>query len=487
MMTSQPQKTFLFTDARHILCGDLRWSTPEGTPVPLIAPPAPQIDVQAHSGWLPCGIRLVAQKAKKTDPLPAGTKIGRIVFDHGLYRSWFLNPVYPAGRNYGAYSEDPALGLEICYTESKNGYDWTVPKGSPIDTKGCSGFDAFTFFIDPNGKSDEHYKAVFLGVPPKSDWPKLWHEYQKLPAYYRDLRLGPQEMACMYAAVSPDGITWKSTPGFLMIHKSDTDTTVTYNSDLQRYVMYTRLYKQNRRWVARTLSEDFYHWTPVEPLLLPPLDGPFSDDIYTNDYTTYPGEPGYHLLFPMIYHRYTQTSETQLYSSEDGLNWLKVPGGPVVVPGPVGDWDSEYIYTGNDLVPFGSDHIGMRYMATRFPHKYPRWPNVLEAGRTGWVTWPKGRLAAVVADEEGEFYMPMTIPAGKTLRANVRTQKAGMLRVALHDIPGRSIEECTPISGDHLDAPVHWNGDPAIPVDPGRTILLHFKLRAAELFGLEWV
>jgi hypothetical protein len=486
-MNSHIQKTYLFTDARHIFCGDLGWVSPQGKPVPLIAPPEPPVDVQAHSGWLPQGIHLMAQKAEKTDPLPANVKLGRVIFDQGLYRSWFLNPRYPAGKNYGAYSEDAALSLEICYTESKNGYDWAVPKGSSIDVKGCTGFDAFTFFIDPNGKHEERYKAIYLGVPPKSEWPKLWAEYQKLPAYYRDLRLGPHEMACMYAAVSPDGLTWKSAPGFLMVHKSDTDTTVTYNPDLGRYIMYTRLYKQNRRWVARTVSEDFYHWSPVEPLILPPLDGPLSDDIYTNGYTAYPGEPGYHLLFPMVYHRFTQTSETQLYSSEDGLNWLKVPGGPVVSPGPVGDWDSEYLHTGNDLVPFGPDRVAMRYSATSFPHKYPRWPNVLDAMRTGWVTWEKGRLAAVVAEEEGEFFMPMAIPAGKTLHANVRTRKAGMLRIALHDIPGRSLEDADPILGDHVTAPVHWKGDASIPVEPGRTIVLHVKLRAAELFGLEWI
>jgi len=486
-MSSSQQKTFLFTDARHILCADLGWFSPEGKPLPLIAPPSPQVDAIARTGWVPRGIRLQAQKADKTNPLPPGTRLGRVIFDGGVYRSWIIKPTYPPGRDFGAYSEDSVASLEICSLESRNGVDWTSPKASTIDAQGCTGFDGFTVFVDPAGKPDERYKAVFLANPPKSDWPRLWSEYQKLPSYYRDLRLGPNEMVCMYAAVSPDGITWKSVPGHLMVHKSDTDTTVTYNPDLGRYVMYTRLYKQNRRWVARAMAEDFYHWGPVEPLLLPRLDGPLSDDIYTNGYTTYPGEPSYHLMFPMIYHRYTQTSEVQLCSSEDGLNWLNVPGGPVISPGDVGAWDSEYIHIGNDLVPFGQDRVALRYHATSYPHKYPRWQSVLDAGRVGWVTWPKGRLCAVIADEEGEFYMPVTVPPCRELCVNVRTRKAGMVRVALHDIPGRSIEDCHPISGDHAAATVRWKDQSTIPVEPGRTILLHFTLRAAELFSLEWI
>ena len=481
------QKTYLFTDARHILCGDLGWFSPDGTHIRLIDPPKPVVNLHARPGWVPYGIRLAAQKAEKTDPFPVGTTLGKVIFDEGMYRSWTIKPAYPPGRNFGCYSEDAAVALELQHTESKNGYDWSAPQACALDPRGGTGFDAFTVFKDPHGKPDERYKAVYLGVPPKSDWPKLWDQYQKLPPYYRDTRLGPHEMACMYGAVSPDGIHWKALPGILMIHKSDTDTTIAWNENIRRYVMYTRLYKQNRRRVAKATSEDFYRWSPVEPLLLPPLDGPLSNDIYTNAYTAYPGLSDYHLMFPMIYHRFSQTSEVQLYSSDDGLNWLNVPGGPVVSPGRTDEWDGEFLSVGNDLVPFGPDRVALRYFATAYPHKYPRWPEVLDASRCAWAYWPKGRLSAVVADEVGEFYTHGVRPEGKELRLNVRTRKAGCVQVGLVDIPGRSADDGDPISGDGPSRPVTWAGRTTLQVPENKDVVLHFRLRAAELFGFEWV
>jgi hypothetical protein len=192
-------------------------------------------------------------------------------------------------------------------------------------------------------------------------------------------------------------------------------------------------------------------------------------------------------MFPMVYHRYTQTSDVRLFSSADGICWSEVPGGPVLKPGAVGEWDSEFIHAGKDLVPLGDDRIGIPYHGTSFPHKYPRWKGVLSAGRSTWAWWPKGRLCAVVASEEGEFATFPTTPAGRGLTLNVRTQRAGEVRVGLIGVDGRRAEDCDPIFGDHLAAPVHWKGGSDIGVKEGSSVTLHFKLRAAEVFGFEWV
>lgn len=486
--TTSPQRTVLFTDLRHIRCGDLEWYAPDGSRLPLIAPPQPQSEAYARTGYVPHGIRLVAQRGTKTEPLPNDTRLGRVTYENGVYRSWYLDVQYPPGRNFGSYSKDMPVSVSVCSRESPDGFEWREPKRCPIDVPGQTSLDGFTFFVDPKGDAAERYKAVYTAVPPEQEWPSLWGKFQLVHPRHKDHRLTEKRIYGIYGLVSPDGIHWQPIREPLLVHLSDTDTSVYYDSWIDRYVMYTRLYWQERRWIGRAEAQDFCDWGPVEPLIWPSLDEPFSYDIYTNGRTEYPGLPGYHLMFPMVYHRNTQTSEVHLFSSTDGICWNRVPGGPVLSPGKPGDWDSEFIHSGGDLVPLGNSRIGNLYHGTSFPHKYPRWDGVLRAGRTAWAWWPKGRICAIVADEQGEFYTFPLVPAGRELRLNVRVRRGGEVRVGLVGIDGRTAEtDCASIYGDHLALPVHWNGQSDIGARDGDPVTLHFKLRSAELFGVEWV
>ncbi len=70
VVPTPPQETILFTDLRHICCGDLEWLSPMGDKLPLIAPLEPPVDAHARTGFVPHGVRLVAPQATKTDRLP---------------------------------------------------------------------------------------------------------------------------------------------------------------------------------------------------------------------------------------------------------------------------------------------------------------------------------------------------------------------------------------------------------------------------------
>jgi hypothetical protein len=479
-------KAVLFTDARHIRCGDLEWRSPAGERLPVAGPPEPQVEAQAHPGSLPRGIRLEAQPAEKTEPLRTGPP-GRVIHEGGVYRSWGLAVEYPPGQNLGAYATALPSAVAIRYAESQDGFAWEEKARCAIAVPGQKAFDGYTFFVDPQAPAAERYKAVYTAWPPAEERPALWQRYQQVHPRHKDLRLREDHLYCLYGLVSADGLHWQPLRDPLLVHHSDTDTTVYCDAWLGRYVMYTRLYWQERRWVGRAEAEDFRRWGPVEPLLWPSLKGLLSDDIYTNCRTEYPGLPHYHLMFPMVYHRHDQTSQISLYSSADGICWMEVPGGPVIAPGEGGAWDREYIFAGNDLVALGQDRVALRYSGTSFPHKYPRWPGVLAAGRTAWAWWPKGRLAGVVADQEGEFFTFPMAPAGRQLRLNLRTRRAGQVRVGVVGAAGRSVEECAPLAGDHLALPVCWKGETDIGAPEGQPVALHFKLRAAAVFGFEWV
>ncbi|MHB0936562.1 MAG: hypothetical protein ACYC6A_09250 [Armatimonadota bacterium] len=481
------QQRCLFTDFRHIMCGDLEWRAKGGAAVPVAGPPSPPAPVTADPTWVADGIRLVAQPAQKTDPLPPGTPRGaRVMHENGIYRSWSIKADYPPGQDLGSYSHKAAETVAIVYTESTDGFDWTEQARSPIIPRGVAGFDGFTVFVDPHGAASERYKAVYMASVPEDQHEAIRAQYRQRHPRYQDWRILERAVPyAIYAAVSPDGLHWESLPEPVMIHYSDTDTTVLWDEWLGKYVMYTRMYPFDRRVIARAETDDFRQWGPVSPLIWPGLEDPHVD-IYLNAYSAYPNLPAYRFMFPMFYHRDNQRSDVRLFSSADGLVWNQVPGGPVIVPGESGAWDSEFIQAGKDIVPFGAGRVAVPYAGTPYPHKYPRWQHVLESHRGGWAWWPEGRLCALTAEKDGSFFTFRLQPAGRTLKLNLRTAAAGEVSVGLFETPGRSVAECSPLTGDDPAMTVHWGDQTDIGSPEGQPVILQFKLRHAELFGFEW-
>ena len=61
------QRRYLFTDVRHIHCGELEWYSPDGNLLPLTAPPEPPVDAHAKTGFVPHGVRLTCHPAGKPE------------------------------------------------------------------------------------------------------------------------------------------------------------------------------------------------------------------------------------------------------------------------------------------------------------------------------------------------------------------------------------------------------------------------------------
>ena len=499
--SDSPQKTLLFLDQRHIVCGHLRWVSPDGEPYSVyprdFQPPA---DAISRKRLIAHGLRLVAQQAAKHEPASRGEGIpARVMYGDGVYRSW----------NYDPQAEG------ILYRESEDGFAWKAPVECVLETHGERPVGEGSVFMDPVAPAEERYKFVYNARVPVAQREAILGQVAAMPAAYRDNRLldrGAIELlAATYGAVSSDGFHWQGIPKPLLLHKADTDANGYYDAPLKKYVIYSRLYRQDRRWVGRAESDDFREWGPLMPLIRPPLEGPLHDDIYTNAHTLYPGSPEYHLMFPMTYHRHDESSEVHLYTSEEGVSWGRVPGGPVLSPGAPGEWDGEFIVAGRDLVPLGTDRVALPYHGTSYPHKYPRWPNVLSASRSAWASWPRGRLCALTADADGAFSTLPLGAAGRRLRVNARVRRGGEIRIGVErlpaeatedttavpraaastepcppDAPARTVEDCDPIFGDHLDRVLSWQGEADIGLREGEKVRLHVRMRSAELFALEW-
>lgn len=477
----------LFFDWRHIQAGYLSWRNDAGETVPLTHPPEPPVALHAVPQRVPHGVRLEAQPARKTGPMDEWKGWGRIIWDEGVYRTWYFKINGGSKLGSGSVADlDRPDTVVICTAQSPDGFMWEEEELHALDLGGQHHFDGLTFLVDPAGPAEERYKFVYCALPPAERIPGLLEAYCRLNPTFRDERIGPNRCYCLFALTSPDGRRWTAHHEPLMVHGSDTDTTVTYDPALGQYVLYTRTFRSDRRGIGRAESDDFWHWSPVRPLLWAPLDSPADHDIYLNGYTTYPAAPEYHLLFPMYYHRFTERSDVRLCSSADNVTWAPVPGRPVLECGAPGEWDSEFLGSGKDLLPFGRDQVAMPYSGTTYPHKYPRWPHVFDAWKQGWAVWDRDRLSALVADREGEVWTLPQPPGGRRLRVNARVAKGGLIQVGVEKLAGHGVEECDPIVGDRLDHVVSWRGEDRLELTAEEPVVLHLRLRSAELFAVEW-
>ncbi len=485
-----PRHKILFFDWRDISCGVLKWMTPDGRHYSVEQrDPPPRVECHADSSDCAYGIRLAAQPARKTQPYREWLGWGRIIYHEGRYRTWRLEVDGHGKFCSGCMAHRVAPNvITVVAEESDDGFDWKTVGRCEIDVTGQEHYDGFTFMIDDHGRPEERYKIVYMAWPPKDVYERLLAEYLKRRPCHQDWRTLMGRPDSQYVITSPDGLNWTPHHEPLMLHMSDTDTSLFYDEWWGKYVMYVRISHNGGRAVGRTESDDFWHWGPIYPVVWPRLDGPVNNDIYLNGYTSYPGMPEYRLMFPNFYRRFNEQSEIRLYSSIDGIAWDQVPGSPVIVPGEPGEWDTEFLCGGKDLVPFDNGtKIAIPYAGTTFPHKYPRWPNVYDAWQQGWAWWPKDRLCAIAADQHGEFRTVQITPAGREMRLNFRAPRGGEVRVGIQGVRGRSVDDCDPMHGDFIDRVVTWKGRADMGVPDGRPIVLHFKLRSAELFAVEWV
>ena len=143
---------------------------------------------------------------------------------------------------------------------------------------------------------------------------------------------------------------------------------------------------------------------------------------------------------------------------------------------------------GCGLTALPGERLGAPFLGFSIPHKYPR---VIPIGEIALAMWPKGRLAALEAPEEGELALCPLQVGGTRMRLNVQTQRAGHVLVEAADekgkaLSGRSFADADPVIGDFLSKEVTWRGDAAIGAPAGSVVVLRFRMRAAKIFGLEF-
>ncbi|MEK9136925.1 MAG: hypothetical protein AAB393_07370, partial [Bacteroidota bacterium] len=219
----------LFTDWRFIDAGLPSYVDEEGVAVPLKG------DGHLRPVWyrginVPCGIRIIAEKPVKSEPVegPIGASV---IYDEGRYRSW-------SGANY---------------SESEDGFHWRRPS-LPGEADGRernalffdrTGIHGPGVFVDPSAPESERYKMVYMS--------ELGHGREELREAIHEAfkRERPHDIDpvftvrggidALFGAVSADGLYWKPIEEPFLLHMSDNPNTMYYDTRLQKYVLYTRV------------------------------------------------------------------------------------------------------------------------------------------------------------------------------------------------------------------------------------------------------
>lgn len=500
---SLPSNVIYFTDWRYVYPGAVGWKTADGESGRLWS----KEDVPGGFHWqptdMPRGICIRAQEAEKSEFFITQDKSWErfiiwctLIHDQGRHRLW-----YGACPPSGFDTPVPNLADLLCYAESDDGFNWKKPAlgisdfegetqtnivfGGPL--AGENGHHGGTVFVDPSAPAAERYKLIYMGRATDEEFEACKRERPDEMDPF-GIRRGRGYVFGVYGATSPDGLNWTRLPGPLVLQNSDTQTTAAYDAVLKKYVAYFRTWYFDRRCVGRSETDDFRRWPMPENILCPDATLTPSEQWYTNAKTLYPGTSDYHLMFPALYRVSDDSMEVHVFSSADDINWSAVPGGPVLRPGAAGEKDAGCVAMGCGLVPLPGDRVAAPFLGFPIPHKYPR---VIPIGDIAYATWPRGRLAALEAPEEGEFALsPLRIEATRVL-VNVQTRRAGHVLVEAADekgnpLPGRTFADADPITGDYLSHEVTWRGRADIRHVAGAALRLRFRMSAAKLFSVEF-
>lgn len=294
----------------------------------------------------------------------------------------------------------------------------------------------------------------------------------------------------MTFSFSPDGINWRTVMPPVIAGDGETNTLALdpFNSAYvltmrsQAYVNFcSRWGREWKRHIALCRSRDLVHWTPPRTVIEVDEQDPDDAQIYRATVVAY--GHGYLALLLMFY-THEMTLDVQLAFSRDLMNWQRVGGrAPILERGPEGSWDSKHVLFSNSQPHDEGDVIRFWYGGKDAPH--------YQAGHAGFGTATLRRDGFVCIEAGGRSGSAVTVPFRwdelSGIELNVDASD-GAASVELLDedgrpTPGFSRNDCEPITGDHIRAPVRFKGD--IRRLAGRELRLRFHLTNARLFAFK--
>ncbi len=433
---------------------------------------------------------------------------GSVIREGGRFRMW-----------YQAWPEDwdGEDVVAVACAESEDGLNWRRPDYGLIDCGGSRHnhltdlpFHSPTIFIDPHAAPEARYRALGYTAPKKLG-ERYSHQVSR-PGYY--------------SAHSADGIHWQLEGADPLWPHSDVITAAwDPQADCARIAlkisgraagMYRRRFF-GAEWAAgqatapvSTLIPDEhddtnarargFHTADYYGVGLMPTQGPTIGFLWNFRHQT---PLGHHPPL-MAYYGWTGTVDLSVvYQLERGGRWFHLPGRPDwlrALDAP--SWARGALYTSSSPVEVGEE-TWLYFTGTKDRHgwcghevDYNAYIKAAAAqggfARIGLAKWRRHRIMGYQAVLLERLHLTPRPAAQSRLALNVLTRPGGSVRVGLaktdgQPLPGYEMEKSIPIAGDHLEAQVRWQGDPALPrLVIGEELVAQVELRDAVLYAFDF-
>jgi len=406
---------------------------------------------------------------------------------------------------------DKYIGPEACiaYAESDDGVQWMTPN------LGIMGNDNRLFRISSQHKSGYGASVIDEG-PGFSDKPRrfkaVWYGQEK-PDAKGDLG--------MRVAFSPDGLhwnEWEDNPVLHSISQTDDpfcphcigDIVDVYRDPVRgRYGAFVKMgaYATDgwtrgprakgafRRLVGASASDDFVHWELPWRVAIPEPRDEGQLEFYAVGGTIARG--GLLIGFARMLHDDLPATPggpvggigyATLVTSRDGKHWERHDDVFFDRDPDPEAWDHAMTWI-SSVVPVG-DELYIYYGGYKRGHKIEK----EKERQIGMTRMPTDRF--VSRDAQGDtpgrlITVPLRLPeqAAHRLVLNVDASR-GSIRVQLKDalgdkvLPGYTLDDCEPITGDGQAVPVGWRGKKDLPND---VVRIQFEMTRVSLFGFRLV
>jgi hypothetical protein len=403
-----------------------------------------------------------------------------VIKDGSLYRMYY--------RGLPSAGRDGSENETVCYAESKDGIAWSKPNLGLFEVRGR---------LENN--------VILTNRPFAHNFSPLLDERPGTPPAEKYKALAGLSPGGLHAFKSGDGLHWSPLQAGAVFTKGafDSQNVAFWSAAEQQYLCYFRTFKklgsEGFRWISKTTSLDFVHWTDPEEMEFgdtPP------EHLYTNG--THPYYRAPHIYIALA-KRFFPTKAA--FSAEQAKALVKNPGYRVassdsafmttrggkhfdrtfmeafIRPGPSAeDWVARDNTPALGVVP-GNDRQMFIYRMSYYAQ--PTSHMARYSLRTD------GFVSVSAPYMGGELLTKPFIFSGSKLEINFATSAAGGVRIEIQDAdgkptPGYGLADCPEIIGDEIDHAVLWSGGSDVSKLEGKVIRLRFALRDADLYSLRF-
>ena len=182
------------------------------------------------------------------------------------------------------------------------------------------------------------------------------------------------------------------------------------------------------------------------------------------------------------------------YQSDEGAQWVHMPGRPDFLTHDQVPWARDGMYVGSNVEEFGQEQ--RLYFTGSMGGHMPAMPGEDCLGAIGFAAWPKSRLFGFCARPEGVLDVELgRLKEPRELVLNCKAATGGNVRVEILTMKpyyeltpseGKTPEDAVPLEGDNLEAVVRWKRGSVIqPVGEGERVLARLHVQGAEVFAFE--